>query len=73
MPYPYRRRDVPAEEWLRNISEQPEAVARLLEHEAKWGHLYADENGHVWNGGMGPGFGTSFKLIRGTELSDFAG
>ncbi len=53
-----RSREPDQAEWLRNIQQQPENVARLLVFESRFGGLRVDEHDYVWSGG-----GTSFKLI----------
>lgn len=57
-----RGRVLTPDEWLEQIRLQPEECARLLAYENRSYKLLVDENGYVWHGGIGAGFGTLFKL-----------
>jgi hypothetical protein len=62
------KRTLTAADWLAQMEAQPESVAELLAYETRVGHLVLDRTtGCVWNGGIGQGFGTSFKLITRTH------
>lgn len=62
----YREVEPSVEDWRRQIEMQPEKVAELLFYESRFGGLHVDHRGNVWNGGIGPGFGTSFRMLVAT-------